>query len=95
MGLDRSASPPVFLQPVIESNPVNIEYRRGMALIPSTFFDHPQDVGALHVLEGLARSIGDALRFEDEILFGQLGLLSDKCEAGRWTDFDGSVPALP
>src|SRR5579863_2397040 len=49
-----------------------------MALIASTFLDHAQDVGALHLLELLARAVGNrrALWLEDEVLFMQLWLRS-------------------
>ena len=61
---------------MIESDPVDIEYLRGMALIASALFHYPQDVGALHVLQGFARAVGSALGFEDEVLFLQLRLLA-------------------
>src|SRR5208282_2639272 len=74
--LNRSASPPVFFQLVIKSDPIDVEYLRGMALIASTLLHHPQDVGTLHVLKGLARAVGGGLGLEDEVLFLQLRLLS-------------------
>src|SRR5271166_129116 len=78
VGLDRSASPAVLLQLVIKRDPVNIEDLRRMALIASAFLDHPQDVGALHFLQLLARGARsrDGLWLEDKVLLVQLRLLS-------------------
>src|ERR1035441_9901005 len=72
----RSPRPSILLQLVIESDPVDVEDFGGAALIASTILHYPQDVGALHIFKGLARSVGDALRLEDEVLFAQLRLLA-------------------
>src|SRR5271169_571382 len=79
MRFNRSASPAVLLQLVIESNSVNVEYFRGVTLIASTLLHHAQNVGTFHVLQLLARAAGTsyALSLEDEILLPQLRFLSD------------------
>src|ERR1035441_1618170 len=76
MRFNRSPRPSILLQLVIESDTVDVEYLRGAALIASTILQHPQDVYALHIFQCLARSVGDGLRLEDEVLFAQLRLLA-------------------
>src|SRR5271166_4687072 len=74
--LNRSARPTVLFQLVIERDSVDVQNVGGMALIASTFLHHAQDVGPLHVLQFLARAVGDSWVLENEVPFLQFRLLA-------------------
>src|ERR1700722_16880693 len=69
--------PSVFLQLVVQRDPVDVERFCSTALVTPTLLDHAQDVRTFDVSQGFARPIGsgDALWLKNEILFLQLGLL--------------------
>ena len=57
----------------MQRDEVDSELLRRPALILSAFFEHSQNVRALHLLQSLS-TIGNGLLFEDEILFAQCDL---------------------
>src|SRR5579862_791771 len=76
IGLQRSATPAIFLQLVIKRDAINIEYVGRMALIASAVREHTQDMSALNIFQRLAVAVGNTILLEDEILLSKLRFLS-------------------